>query len=178
MPTYKSENHLRSISMDAGGYQDFDNVASVGAGVANTTVQARLVIPQRCKIFKVAVNFSAIGTGGAHKFNIVVGTGAEGSVGVVDTVSPAGTVVFSSDLALSGSADVPTVFNVDNTNGGVFDALYETGSLLTLRCVTPATTGSLTNLKVALFLKPVNAHAEATMIPTPDGNYGFDPSVL
>lgn len=174
MPTYKSENHLRSIQMDAGELQDFDNVASVSAAAANTTVQARLPVAQRCKIYKVAANFSAIGSGGAHSFNIVVGNGAEGSVGSTDTVAGAGTIVFAADQNLSnGSADVPQVFYPAN-----WDVIYDTGSLLTVRAVTPASTGSLTNLKVVIFLKCVNAHPAATMNPTPLGNIGFDPSVL
>jgi hypothetical protein len=174
MPTYKSENHLRSISMDAGSVQDFDNIASVAAGVANTTIQARLPVPQRCKIFKVVANFSAIGTGGAHSFNVVQGNGAEGSVGTVDTVSPNGTVLFAADVNLAGgSADVPQVFIPT-----VWDAIYDAGSLLTIRAVTPATTGSLSNLKITIFLKTVNAHPAATMNPSPSGNIGFDPSDL
>lgn len=54
----------------------FDNVASVTNGVANTTIQARIPIVQRCKIPKVSVNYSAIAsTEGNHLFNIVLGNG-------------------------------------------------------------------------------------------------------
>lgn len=174
MPIYKTSNSARDVRMDAGEIQDFDNIASVSAAAANTTVQARLPIPQRCKILKVAANFSAIGSGGAHSFNIVVGNGSEGSVGATDTVAPAGAILFASDQNLAnGSADVPQVFYPAN-----WDVIYDTGALLTIRCVTPASTGSLTNLKVTVFLKCENAHKAATMNPTPLGNIGFDPSVL
>lgn len=147
--------------------QDFDNVASVGAGVANTTVQARLPVPQACKIYKVVANFSAIGSGGAHSFNIVVGNGAEGSVGTTDTNAAAGTIVFSTDQALSGgTADTPQLYIPTN-----WDVIYPTQSLLTLRAVTPASTGSLTNLKVLLFVKFLD--------PTPSSNgTGFSPSIF
>lgn len=167
MPTYAKAHALDAIVFDGASMQDFDNVASVGAGVANTTVQARLPVPQACKIYKVVANFSAIGSGGAHSFNIVVGTGAEGSVGSVDTNAIAGTTVFQGDQNLAtGTADTPQVFNA-----AVWDTIYPTGSLLTLRAVTPATTGSLTNLKVILLVKFID--------PTPSTNgTGFSPSIF
>ena len=171
MPTYEKTHGLRTLRFDAGAPQDFDNIAAVAAAAANTTVQARYPVPQRCKIFKVVANFSAIGTGGAHSFNIVQGNVAEGAVGAVDTVSPNGTIVLAADANLAnGSPDVPQVFYP-----AVPDAIYDTGALLTIRCVTPASTGSLTNLKVTVFLKTIDAHPAATMIPNSDGSFGFSP---
>ena len=128
----------------------FDNVASVGAAVANTTVQARLIVPQRCKIAKVVANYSAIGTGGAHSINVVVGNGADGAVVGADALAIAGPILLASDVDISGAgADVPTVL-VPTAPGQ--DAIFNTGALLTLRCVTPATTGAFTNLKVMLLV--------------------------
>jgi hypothetical protein len=151
-------HQFTSWQFDALMFEAFDNVASVGAGAANTTVQARLPIPQRCKIAKIVANYSAVGTGGAHSINIVVGTGAEGTVpveiepGTVDPVAVAGTVVFTADQAIQvAGADVPTQLIPTRP-----DVVYNTGALLTLRCVTPGATGSFTNLKVGLCMAPVD----------------------
>jgi hypothetical protein len=52
----------------------FSNVASVGAGVANTTVQADIFVGVNYKISKVAVRVTAIdAVAGGDTFNLVVG---------------------------------------------------------------------------------------------------------
>lgn len=173
MPIREKTRYSGSILFDLGTPLAFDNVAAVGAGVANTAVQARLPVPQRFKIVKATANYSAIGSGGAHSIQIVVGNGAEGAVGTADTVAPAGTVVFNGDQNLANAtADVPTVLYP-----ALLDVIYDTGQLLTLRAVTPGGTGSFTNLKVTLYVCVLDAHPYAAMNPTPLGNYQFDGSV-
>jgi hypothetical protein len=166
MPTKNSKSEdwqaycFDSVSADAA----FDNVASVGAAVASTTVQARWAAPTRLKIPKVVVNFSAIAAStGTHKFNIVIGTGAELGVAIPDdtgryvgatavtipggipsvSVAAAGQSLWAADQTLLAVADTPTVFIPTN-----YDGIIEQGTLLTLRVVTPASTGSISNLKV------------------------------
>lgn len=168
MPTKIAQDAEQSAyRFDAVAPFAFDLVASVGANVANTTVQARLPVPSRMKIQKVCVDYSAIAdTTGDHKFNIVLGTGSytQGSVVPDDTgryvgalavqvpggiapvsVGTNGEALFSADIALTAAADTPVVFIPTN-----YDGIIEQGSLLTLRVVTPASTGSISNLKVTL----------------------------
>ena len=142
----------------------FDLVGSVTSGVANTTIQAYWPVVTRIKIPKVVVTYSAINAStGTHKFNIVLGTGAELGVAVPDDtgryvgalaqanpggfppvqVGAAGQSLFLADQGLTAVANTPTVFIPTN-----YDGIIEQGTLLTLRVVTPASTGSLTNLKV------------------------------
>ena len=52
------------------------NVATIGATVANTTVQALAPLPSRCYIPKIVVCCTAINATSGHSFNIVLGTGA------------------------------------------------------------------------------------------------------
>lgn len=153
----RSESEVRFNCLS---YQDFDGVASIGAAAVNTTVQGiPLVLPLRTKILKVAVSYTAIGTG-THKFNIVMGTTAELgtvpqktqdglSISVANgNLGAAGQSVFAADQTL-GLANVGQIFVPDVTDG-----YWEAGSVLTLRVVTPASTGSLTNFKVVLLVSP------------------------
>jgi len=139
-----------SIQFDALVAGAFEPIAAVGAGIANTVVQARLPLPFRCKIRRVVAVASAIGTGGAHTVQIVVGTGAPGAVGPQDAVAPGGAIVLSTPLALA-TADLPVAAVPTEP-----DAIYPVIGLLTLRVVTPAGTGSLTNLRVTLALVPID----------------------
>ena len=76
------DQEARAYRFDATALMAFDNVALIGAGVANTTVQARLSLPANMKIPKVAVNYSASSsTIGSNQFNIVVGNGSYSSGG-------------------------------------------------------------------------------------------------
>lgn len=74
--------NLNALSMDT-----FPIVASIGAAVANTTIQSYWISPCAFKIAKVAIFASAIdAVSGTDAFNIVVGTGAytQGSVAAND----------------------------------------------------------------------------------------------
>jgi hypothetical protein len=139
-----------SIQFDSLCAAAFEPIAAVGAGIANTVVQARLPLPFRCKIRRVVAVASAIGTGGAHTVQIVVGTGAPGAVGPQDNVAAGGASVFATPLALV-TADLPAGATPSEP-----DVIYPSIGLLTLRVVTPAGTGSLTNLRVTLAIVPVD----------------------
>lgn len=139
-----------SIQFDAMCAGAFEPVAAVGAGVANTVVQARLPLPFRCKIRRVVAVASGIGTGGTHSIQIVVGTGAPGAVGPQDGLAAGGNIVLSTPLALV-TADLPAGATPTEP-----DVIYPAVGLLTLRAVTPGATGSLTNLRVTLAIVPVD----------------------
>lgn len=141
----------------------FDNVASVGAGVAGTTVQARLPVPTRMKIQKVCVNYSAIASAsGNHQFNIVLGTGtyatggtkAAASTTVTGTPNHDGTVTVTVNghavvyTEVVGDTDVATLLgnvvtavNTDTTANKVVLA-SATSSALTLTALEPGTPGN------------------------------------
>lgn len=145
---------VSSLVFDTLGTEDFDVVASVGAGVANTVVQARLPLPMRCKIRRVCAVASAVGTGGAHSINLTVGTGTPGASGPQDGVAPANASVFTPGSGpVIAAADTPVVATPTEP-----DAIYPAGTLLTLRAITPAGTGSLTNLKVMLAVVPIDGN--------------------
>lgn len=177
MPTKVAKEEVSSAyRFDAVSFLGFDNVATIGAAVAQTTVQARLLAPTRMKIAKVGVNYSAIAaTTGTHLFNIVLGNGAYTAGNVVpdDTgryvgplaqalpggiapTSPGvnGQALFAANQPLTSAADAPAVFIPTN-----YDGIIEQGTLLTLRVVTPASTGSITNLKVVLAAIAVDPYA-------------------
>jgi hypothetical protein len=139
-----------SIVFDTLGAGGFETVPSVGAGIANTVVQSRLPLPFRCKIRRVVATASAIGTGGAHTVQIVVGTGAPGALGPQDNLAAGGNIVFTTPLVLT-TADLPVGATPSEP-----DTIYPAIGLLTLRVVTPAGTGALTNLRVVLALVPVD----------------------
>ena len=118
----------QSFVLNAIGVDGFNVVASVGANVANTAIQAYWIAPCNFKINKVAIFASAIAAiTGTHSFNIVVGTtGAytQGSVATNDNSiagasvaygttypSAATGVGYPTNIAVAGnalfSADVP-----------------------------------------------------------------------
>jgi hypothetical protein len=148
-----------SVAYDGFTQVPFDNVASIGASVANTTITGRVVLPFNMKIFGAYVNFSATGTALAnHALNIVMGTAAEAGTVPANwdpntstmTLAVTGQSILAADFALSTQvADTP--FAIAATNP---DAVWPKGALMTLRAVTPASTGSFTNLKVTLFGVP------------------------
>src|SRR6266851_9737224 len=64
-------------SIGALGITPLFNVATVGASVVGTTVQASFVTPCRLKLSAIAIACSAVSTiNGSISFNIVVGSGA------------------------------------------------------------------------------------------------------
>ena len=151
MAVKTGKSHAQSsIQFDALCGAGFDTVPSVGAGIANTVVQSRLPLPFRCKIRRIMATASAIGTGGAHTVQIVVGTGAPGAVGPQDALAVAGNVALSTPLVLT-TADLPVGATPTEP-----DTIYPAIALLTLRVVTPGATGALTNLRVTLAIVPVD----------------------
>jgi hypothetical protein len=103
------------------------NVASIGAGVANTTVQTAKIVPYNFKIRLVAVSCTAIdAVAGGDSFNLVVGgaIGAtsqsytQGNTAANDNSGPAGiSYGYPTNVAVAGNCvfanDVP--FNSANT---------------------------------------------------------------
>ena len=147
-----------SWGFDALCLQDFDNVPSIGASVGTTTVQAILPFPQRFKIAKVGLGYTAIGTG-TYAFNLCVGTGAEVACNTVkDAIAAAGNVTFSSDQLITiGAPGVTQVF-LPTQPDTIYDSASNnalSASFLTLRVTTPAS-GSITNLKVMLLVAVVD----------------------
>lgn len=64
-----------------------------------------------------------------------------------------GMALFSQDQSLESAADTPQVFIPTN-----YDGIIEQGTLLTVRVVTPASVGSITNLKVTLCVVVVDPY--------------------
>jgi len=156
-------------------------VAAAGAAIANTTVSDAFVLPCNTKITKIAIACTALNALTGHAFNIVLGTAASYTQGVVPTNDNSGTSGYPTNVATNGmalfAADV--VLNAANTGfatttGGsavfstqgnavpvastiylaAYDAIFPNGGILTLRLVTPASTGSITNFIVGAVLEP------------------------
>ena len=164
-------HNIKTLVTDNMASISFDNVAGAVAAPANTAVQARAINGYPMQIYRVILNASAITT--TMAFNIVLGNAAESAVtaapcqfDVTGVFASPGTGVqlFATDQTLAATPDVPQVFNIA---APIFDAVYPTGTLFTLRLVG---TGSVTNLKcqmVGKFIdtnitKPVNA----TLVPS------------
>lgn len=76
------DDEMTAWRFDAVSFLPFDIVASVSASTANTSIQAYLPVPVQCKIPKIVVSYSAIGSvSGNHQFNIALGTGTYASGG-------------------------------------------------------------------------------------------------
>lgn len=169
--------------------KEFAPVAAIGAGVANTVVQARVVLPFNYKIRYVAVDLTAIdAVAGLDLFNLVVGTGAYTNTaaslapndnrdtnGIATNVAVAGNSVFGADvpfnaantqvqgsgwIALATAAGGQGIFVPPN-----YDAVYPRGVPMTLRVVTVAATGSISNLAVVMGIVPVDLRAAVAGAP-------------
>ena len=202
----KSKSHL---STEAWGLTMLSHIpvvqnATVGA-VTGSSIEGLVVLPQACKIAKVAVAYGSVDTfNNSESFNIVVesagdynpamstpnanfnttGTPFGQGVGVTDvaytagqlqTVGPgdnSGTVGYPTQFAAEGdclfSEDV-TFGNETFTNpsagesGGSavlpttnWDTVYAAGTVLSLRCTTTASTGSITALCITLLAQTVD----------------------
>lgn len=185
---------------------------SLGAGLTGSTRSAYFILPQYCKIPKVAVAYSSVDLfNGTETFNIVVddagdysstliqaaqpggasypnpamangsplgasaASAASYTAGVAQTTGPGdnsgvygypaqyaavGTCLFGTDIGFSS-----TFFTSPSagTGGGAqvfpttqWDTVYAAGTILSLRGVTTASTGSVTGLLVALLIQPVD----------------------
>jgi hypothetical protein len=172
--------------------------ASIGAGLTGSTVSAAIVLPQFCKIPKVAIAFGAINVfDGTETANIFVeaagdGTTSGNSVGFgtgtytpgAQTVGypdnsqtwgypnqqvstepfggsgpvffPTGSCLFANDIEF-GTTQFPLGTTthgggrvIETTN---YDGVFAAGTILTLRLVTTASTGSIANLTVVLYVE-------------------------
>jgi hypothetical protein len=180
MPTYGKSHNARSVQFDSLSIESFDTVASVAINTAITSVQSILLPALDFKVFHVAVGYTAIA--GAPKIQIGVGTGnlTGATVGTTDTPAPANTILFSVAPTLTAVAGIVQTFYPDN-----FDVIYQGSNaslgiaspVLTLRVITGGS-DTITNLKVSLGTKVIDQHSSATMLPTPLGNYSFDPSTF
>jgi hypothetical protein len=187
---------------------NFPLVSSIGAGVANSTVQAYYLLPMRAKIAKVMVAFSAINALTGHSFNIVSGTATytasattipgndnssvpnvslrDGFTGLPTTISGGagictnpgvpGNTFWNADVIINAT-NFPTATTANGTwlSSGLGlaqtiipnspDAVWESGTLLTLRVTTPASTGSITNFLVAFTLESAPLSASYPAFP-------------
>jgi hypothetical protein len=177
MPTYNKAHDKNSVQFDACIQVAFDNLATVAA---SSTVAMVSTIPmplaQDFKVEHVAVTTTAIS--GSPAYQIVVGTGAAGSPGSTDLNAIAGTTVFAAPISIASAAGVCQTDYPAN-----WDVIYPAarpksgvaGLPLTLRVVT-GSGDTASNLKVVLSGKLIDPSPEATMLPTPAGNTGYDPS--
>ncbi|MGH7746272.1 MAG: hypothetical protein ACREQ5_16160 [Candidatus Dormibacteria bacterium] len=187
---------IQSDSLGGCSWAGFTAVASIGAGVANTVVQATFISPWQFKIRKVAVNLTAIdNVAGTDSFNIVIGYGAyaqnnpvpndnsydqaaPGGFGYPTNVGIVGQSVFGKDVAFS-SANIP---GITTANGGFtvmvpanYDAVYPAGVPLTVRATTVITTGSISNLLIVMGVVPMKLRlappATEGVFPQPGVDY-------
>ncbi len=108
--------------------------ASVGSGQAVGTVQTMIPIPEDCTLTKVKVMVTSIGSGGTHQVDIYDNQG-----------TPASVLTGPITVAASG-----TVYS--GTISGTTKSLNE-DDFLSLRCITPASTGAFTEVNVVLYFK-------------------------
>ncbi len=164
-------------AFDALFIESFDPLSAVGASVVNTTVQARLVVPQRCVIVKIGVSLvpgAAIVAGDA--FNIVKNNVAEsGAAGAGQTIQATGNSVFAVDKAIGGLADVSAAGNVFVPDQP--EAFYDTGDLLTLRVATSAAVGvHLANLKISMLFAVLDPKLISPKVGDAGSLSGADPN--
>jgi hypothetical protein len=199
--TAKSRGPWQSWNIYGLAAQTLCTNISLGAGLTGSTIEGITILPQYCKIPKVAVAFGAIDSLTGDTFNILVenaGNGTPGgfSTGIVGTAYTAGQLqgtgypdnsqvwgypaqnapalptsygagpVFFPTGACLFAQDVG--FNVTNfpsatTSGGGavlattnWDGVFAAGTILTLRPVTNASTGSVANLTIVLFVEPLD----------------------
>ena len=85
--TGKSRN-VNSVGFNSLQLTDFDNIASISASQANTSILAYIVLPQAAKVLKVSVSCTAINAVTGHSFNVVMGTAASYTQGTVGPQDP------------------------------------------------------------------------------------------
>ena len=107
-------------------------VASVAASAVEGTVQATTVSPVAGEIRRVIFNCTAIGSGGTHSATIY--RGANEALTANSTLTTANTPVTNSTFVAAEKA-------------------VAAGDIITLRAVTPASTGSYTNLEAIAVIR-------------------------
>lgn len=137
----------------------FPLVASVGAGVANTTVQGTWVNPYSyIYLWDVVASVSASGTGGTHSvdiFNAFSGGATRLVTPINITTGLAALTTFSGRFQASpilAPMSDPELASAGQGTLATWRSTYvfTRGTVFSLRCVTPAATGSLTNLFVSM----------------------------
>jgi hypothetical protein len=193
-------HHLESWEFDALAPVRFSEIASLGAGVVSTAIQARFVLPQACKIPKVAISCTAIDSlAGTDAFNIVVGNGAydtaivtppwddQNTWGYPTQFATAGQALFAQDVQFTAAnfpgyfiqqpdGTVLTIAAAMTTGAGgvgvfvptVWDAVFPAFTVLTVRAITTASTGSITDLDITLLTAAVDQYPSGPR----DGNDG------
>jgi hypothetical protein len=177
----KAKSHLGTNSLAFGPLHEvtFDNVATVNASTSQTTIQARLPLPQDVQVVKVAANVSAIS--GSPAIQVVYGTGTPGTTAPLPSapdlnnpIAPVTTTLFSAPVCVP-SANTPL-----NIATAVPEAVFEQASpgpnpggagagMLTLRVLSgPGDTAS--NLKVSLLVRDIDPYPNLPGT-TPFSNY-------
>lgn len=186
-PVKRNKSHsIDSIVFDSLCVLGQFPIVSPSAGVARTTIQGRILIPQAFKISKVAVYCSAIDALTGDSFNIVVGAGSPNTSGAASNVAPpdnqrnngyptafaaAGNLVFATDVPFNAANGFATA------TGGVnefcptnYDGCYLPG-ILTLRVTTNASTGSITNLLVSISGVLIDTNCASNLDAQPTVDY-------
>lgn len=104
-----------TITLGALGVETLFTVASIGAGVANTTIQGYFAIPGRCKIPKIVVYCTALNALTGHSFNIVFGATA--------AYTPSATTIPGND----NSSVPPVAYNSNGQATGGSSPTYAAG---------------------------------------------------
>ena len=191
------------------------NYATIGAGLTGSTISAAVILPQFCKIPKVAVGYKSVDLfNGTETFNIVVESAGDASttntgvkpgtpagpsagfqasytagglqgVGYIDnsqlygypnqlgpgsppnndfagpTFFPVGSCLFANDVPF----DAATFTSAASSGGGGvvlattnYDGVFAAGTILSLRAVTTASTGSITGLCITLLVENIDEY--------------------
>lgn len=115
----------------------FDPVASVGASAAVTNVIDHIGIPYRHKVVGAVGMAEELGTGGAHQFAVYNTEGTPAAV-----VSP--TTISTANVGVVGGS---ILRNTEKAAGYHY----------TVRAVTPASTGSMTVLRVGIIIEKMDS---------------------
>jgi hypothetical protein len=143
--------------------------ATYASDLTDATIEAIFVCPARVKIPKINVAFTAIDSlAGTNLFNIVVGTGTPSGLvpgndnsstsGFCTNTAPAGTQLFNVDVPFTVVVFPGATTGAGGSAGlGLIptypDAVYASGTILTLRLTTTASTGAITNLNITALLE-------------------------
>jgi len=165
----KLKIHLGSNSLSLGPLQEvkFDNVATINANTAQTTIQARVPLPQDVQVVKVTANVSAIS--GSPAIQVVYGSGTPGTTAplpsapdVANPIAPVTTTLFSAPVCVA-AANAPL-----NIATAVPEAVFEQASpgpnpggagvgMLTLRVLSGAG-DTASNLKVTMLVRDIDPY--------------------
>lgn len=116
----------------------------------------------------VTTTFTASGTTASGTNNSgynAIGPNNVMPIGQAPSYAVANTSIFSADQALLNPAPGTTLPGQFPYTTALFDTLYPQGQILTLRAITPVSTGSITNLKVGLAIAaydPIASHPNVT----------------